>query len=248
MRGWAWVRIAGAAAAVLATVVACAPAAWLGDWLERHGPVRLVHPEGSLWHGSGMLALSDGRRANLIPGRIAWRVQPGALFSGRIALRLQHPALDADLGIVFDGRTLKVDAGGATLPAAVLAAAGAPFNTVRPGGTLRLRWDTLAFREGSLEGSAQLDWQDAQSALSTVAPLGHYRVTVQGHGNRGEAQLATLGGPLVLQGRGSLEDGVLRFSGTAEAQPEMRQNLNGLIGVLGPRMGDRAMLNWEMKR
>jgi hypothetical protein len=35
---------------------------------------------------------------------------------------------------------------------------------------------------------------------------------------------------------------------TAEAQPEMRQSLSGLIGVLGRRTGDRATFNWEMKR
>jgi general secretion pathway protein N len=149
---------------------------------------------------------------------------------------------------VLDGRSAKIDPGGAVLPAALLAAAGAPFNTLRPGGTLRLRWDTLAVFGDDFEGRATVDWEDAQSALSTVAPLGHYRVTVRGHGARREAQLETLDGPLLLQGAGSVENGLIRFSGTAEAVPEMRQSLNGLIGVLGRRTGDKATLNWEMKR
>lgn len=241
-------RIAVVAAAVLATVIAYAPAAWLGDWVMAHGPIRLVNAEGTLWNGSGMLALSDGRRANLLPGRVVWRAEPVALFSGRLALRLQHPALDGEVRVAFDGRVLRIEPGGAVLPGTLLVAVGAPFNTVKPGGTLRLRWDTLAVARDGFEGRATLDWEDAQSALSTVAPLGHYRVTAEGHGARGEAQLATLGGPLLLEGRGSVENGVIRFSGTAEAVPEMRQSLNGLIGVLGRRAGDKAILNWEIKQ
>jgi hypothetical protein len=39
----------------------------------------------------------------------------------------------------------------------------------------------------------------------------------------------------------------LRFTGTAEAQPQMRASLLGLIGLLGRRVGDRAVLDWELR-
>ena len=241
-------KIAAVLAAVLITVVVTAPAAWLAEMLSHHGALRLVHAEGSLWQGSALLAVSDGRRATLLPGRISWDVDWRALFAGRVAPRLSHAAFDAPVELVFDGRTLGVAPGAARLPAALLAALGAPFNSARPGGLLRLRWEKLLFRDAGFEGAVQLDWEDAQSALSPIAPLGNFRVAVLGKGARAELRVTTLKGPLQIMGEGSMENGTIRFSGTAEAEPEMRAALAGLIGLMGRRSGDRAVFNWESRK
>jgi general secretion pathway protein N len=150
--------------------------------------------------------------------------------------------------IGLDGHALRLHAGDAHIPAALLSVLGAPFNTVRPGGTLQVRWDDLSIERDAIEGSVQVDWLDAQSALSPVAPLGNYRMTALGRGRHGEAKLTTLKGPLLLEGAGSVENGRIRFNATASAQPEMRASLSGLIAVLGRRTGDQAVLHWEMQR
>jgi general secretion pathway protein N len=159
-----------------------------------------------------------------------------------VALRLAHPWLAAPLSLSLGAGAAALAAGSAELPAAALAALGAPFNTVRPGGVLELRWSDFDLRGGALAGELQIDWRAAQSALSTVAPLGDYRLSVSGAGDGARLRLDTLSGPLRLEGSGSLRDGRVRFNGIASVQPEMRAALNGLLGVLGPRSGDNALL------
>jgi general secretion pathway protein N len=232
--------------ASLVTAVAFAPAAWLGDLLQARTPARLVHAQGTIWRGSALLAVSDGQQARLIPGRLYWEVAWRALAAGRIGIDVQHPALQPALRITTDGRSVDLTPGELHLSAAVLAALGAPFNTMRPGGALHATWSALRIARGQFGGRIQLDWEAAQSALSPVAPLGNYRLTTSGNGTGAEATLTTLKGPLLLEGQGRLENGRLRFSGSASAQPEMSANLIGLIGVLGRRVGDRALLNLEL--
>jgi general secretion pathway protein N len=237
-----------ALAAVLAvalTVGARAPAAWVGDWLQSQGKLRLVDTRGTIWSGSAMLGLSDGRQVMLVPGRLSWEVGLAAIFSGRVTVDIAHPALVAPLAASLAAKSIALKAGQAELPAAVLAALGAPFNTVRPGGVLGLRWTDVEVKSGVLAGDLQIDWRDAQSALSTVAPLGSYRLRITGAGDAARLQLETLSGPLHLDGGGTLKGGRVSFKGLAFAEPDMRPALNGLIGVLGPRSGDNARLALE---
>jgi len=248
----AWMDLAWKAAAVIVTalvvVAAFAPAAWLGEVLHRRSALRLVHASGTVWNGSAMIAVSDGRLARLVPGRVSWNVEWGALPAGRVEVSVRHQALDGPVRIAFERRAAKVTAGEARLPAALLEVLGAPFNTIRPGGTLHLRWDTLSLDGGGLEGRLQADWDNARSSLWPVGPLGRFRLTAEANGGRGQARLVTLEGPLLLAGEASLDNGRIRFTGTADAQPEMRAGLNGLIGVLGRRTGERVALSWELQR
>ena len=78
-----------------------------------------------------------------------------------------------------------------------------------------------------------------------AAWLGDYRLSVRGAGNGAQLRLDTLSGPLHLEGSGSLGAAGLRFKGVASAEPQMRPALNGLLGVLGPRSGDNALLSLE---
>jgi general secretion pathway protein N len=206
-----------------------------------------VHAEGSLWRGSGLLAVSNGRQVHLIPGRLIWHVQFWDLFFGKLTVTLEHEAAEEAIEVTLGTDAVRVAAGRIRLPAAVLAAAGAPFNTIRPGGRLNLQWDNLRFEQGRFEGNAQLDWEEAQSALSSVAPLGSFRLTATGRGELGQANLVTLKGPLLLQGEGSMDGAGIRFRGTAEADPEMRDSLDGLIGLLGQRNAGRVVLDWEIR-
>jgi general secretion pathway protein N len=237
-----------AVVAALVVAVAFAPAAWLGEVLRGRSALRLVHPSGTVWDGSAMIAISDGRLARLVPGRVSWRVEPGGFLAGRVEVSLRHRALQRPVRIAFDGRTATLQPGEARLPAALLETLGAPFNTIRPGGTLHLRWDTLTLGSNRLEGNLLADWDQACSSLWPVGPLGRFRLTAAASGERGQARVMTLEGPLLLEGEASLDNGTIRFTGTADAQPEMRASLNGLLGVLGRRTGERVLLSWELRR
>ncbi len=233
---------------IAAVTLACPPAAWLADWIGGRSPLRLVYPSGTLWNGSALLGIDDGRDLRLVPGRLHWRADWAALRTGRLAISLRHPALDAAVGVAWTGRALAVTGGTLQLPAATLVAAGAPFNTVRPGGRLRAHWSQLVVTAAGFGGTIDADWTDAQSVLSPIAPLGDFHLTARGSGERAETRVSTLAGPLRIDGRGTLADGRFHFTGTVDASPEMRASLDGLIGVLGRRTGNGVILDWELVR
>ncbi|MGH8642886.1 MAG: type II secretion system protein N [Burkholderiales bacterium] len=227
------------------TVAVRAPAAWVSDWLQSHGRLCFVDPRGTVWNGSALFGISDGRQIMLVPGRVSWRIGWGQIVSARILADVSHPALAAPIAVSFSGKSIALKNGQAELPAALLSALGVPFNTVRPGGVLAVSWTDIEIGEHRLAGDVRIDWRDAQSALSPVAPLGSYRLEIAGMGDAVRLRLDTLRGPLRLQGSGTLKEGRLSFKGLASSEPEMRQALSGLIGVLGPRSGDDAILYIE---
>ena len=240
------IRLLGVVLTCLLTILVYAPAAWLGDVVQARTPARLIHARGTIWNGSAMLAISDGQQARMLPGRLSWTVTWRELQAGRLGVALQHPGLQLAVNIGTNGRSADISPGTMRLPAALLVALGAPFNTVRPGGTLRASWDAVRMTTAGVAGFLQVEWEDAQSALSPIAPLGNYRVTLLGRESGAEVALATLKGPLLLQGEGRFEKGHGRFAGTARAEPEMAASLMGLIGILGQRVGDHALLKWEL--
>ena len=230
---------------VVVTAAMRAPAVWVADWLQSHGRLRLVDARGTIWSGSGMIGVSDGRQVLLIPGRISWNIGLAAITTGRVMAELAHPSLPAPIAVSLTARSITVKAGQSELPAALLVALGAPFNTIRPGGALGVRWSDLEIKDGALAGGLQIEWREAQSALSPVAPLGSYRLQIAGAGDSARVQLDTLRGPLRLQGSGTVKGGRISFKGVASADPQMRPALIGLISVLGRRVGDEAILSLE---
>lgn len=237
--------LAVAALTAAITIVVRAPAAWLGDWLEAQTRVRLLDARGTIWHGSALLGFSNGRETTLVPGRIDWRIDgiaPRGLSTPSIRATLSHEWLTAPLRLSLGREGVTFAKGGARLPAGVLASAGAPFNTLRPGGTLEATWTDTVLRGTRLDGEVQIDWRDARSALSTVAPLGSYRLRVSGRGDGPVLDLVTLSGPLQMQGKGRIDGSRIRFNGTAGAEAGMQPALNGLLGVMGMRAGDKVLL------
>jgi general secretion pathway protein N len=222
------------------TIVLRAPAAWVGDWLEARSSLRLIDARGTLWEGSALLGMSNGRETTLVPGRLQWRIAPSG--ARRVSGQLSHPWLAAPLRLSGGPEGVDIAKGSARLPAGVLASAGAPFNTVRPGGTLELTWSDVLLRGAALTGELQIDWHEAKSALSTIAPLGNYRLRVKGTGDAPLLELETLSGPLQMQGSGKIDGTRIRFRGTATAEAGMRSALDGLLGVLGMRSGDKVVL------
>jgi general secretion pathway protein N len=225
---------------VVAVVAIRAPAAWLGDALAARTKLRLIDARGTVWQGSALIGVSNGRETTLFPGRLEWSVT--GFRSSRVWARLSHDWLAQPLELGLAAAGLRFAKGAARLPAAVLAAAGAPFNTLRPGGVLELHWTDVEFARGALDGEVQIDWRDAQSALSPVVPLGSYRLQVAGKAGPASLDLQTLAGPLEMRGSGRIEGSHIRFRGVAAAERDMQPALNGLLGLLGMRSGDKVLL------
>jgi general secretion pathway protein N len=110
-----------------------------------------------------------------------------------------------------------------------------------------MTWQWQAGHGSRWQGSAMLDVLDASSRLSTVRPLGSYRLSV--HWPDGQApsadptvQLGTLSGSLLLDGNGQWLGGRLRLQGEASAAPGREDALNNLMNLLGRRVNGRTQI------
>ena len=130
-------------------------------------------------------------------------------------------------------------------PSEWLSGLGTPWNTIRLQGQLLLRSEAVAVHYNAgrwqLDGRLTLDALDMASRLSTLRPMGSYRLQVQG-GGVPTIDLQTLQGSLQLRGQGQWTGGKLRFEGEAQAAPERQEALANLLNIIGQRMGARSLI------
>ncbi len=256
LRWLAWT--AAGLVAVLVTVLATLPAAWLVPLVERQtgGRLSLGDPQGTLWRGSAFVGAASGALdplTPLLPGRFAWRLSPLVLLGRVDAVVENQSALAQPVTVQGSWREWDVSAASLLLPADRLAALGAPLNTVQPSGRMQLSWPALSLRrtaDGALiDGRMQLDMTEIASALSPVKPLGAYRMHFVWRGEAAHITLDTLSGPLMLEGTGDIVGGRLQFSGQAWAQEGQEQRLAILLNLLGQRrqVGSRSVIALEFK-
>jgi general secretion pathway protein N len=92
-----------------------------------------------------------------------------------------------------------------------------------------------------VEGSMSLETPGLVSSLSTLRPLGSYRLQVQG-GEPTTLDLRTLEGSLQLQGTGRWTAAHLRFVGEARADGAHEAELSNLLNIMGQRDGARSVI------
>ena len=80
------------------------------------------------------------------------------------------------------------------------------------------------------------------SRLSTLKPMGTYRIHLQG-GQPATLALATLEGRLQLSGSGRWVGSRLHFRGEASAAPEHEAALANLLNIVGRRSGSRSLIS-----
>lgn len=242
----------GALAGLVLALVLFAPARWLAQAVARAsgGHVLLNEPRGTVWNGSAQLVLTGGpgsSDAAALPERIDWSLRPrldGVAAQVRAACCSPQPiALRA--GWRLGGMALQVGAGTLHWPAATLAGLGTPWNTLQFEGELQLATKGLSVEwiEGRLAmaGGAELVAQNMSSRLSTLRPMGSYRIILQG-GATPSLRLDTLEGSLQLVGSGQWVGNRLRFQGTASAAPEREAALSNLLNIIGRRSGARSII------
>jgi general secretion pathway protein N len=252
---WRWAAMGTVLGALVALVV-FAPAQWLAKSaaLATQGQVQLRAAQGTVWTGSAQLVLgagsgSDARTA--LPSRVGWNLRVG--LNG-LSLALAAPCcLSNDWvwriaptlsGVVITPADIAASQP-SQWPSSVLAGLGTPWNTLQLDGTLamsaqRLRLE-FASGQWQLQGNAQLDALHMATSLSTLKPIGSYRLQWQG-GAAPTVNLSTLDGSLQLSGQGSWANGRMRFEGAATAQPERAEALANLLNIIGRRDGARSII------
>lgn len=252
---WRW----AAAGLLLGSVLALwvnAPARWLAPVVTQWsgGRLQLAESEGTLWEGSARLMLTGGtgsRDQASLPGRVGWTVRwswPSGGPGLGVALALPCCApqgLQWTVQPHWQGASVRLQAAQSRWPLAVLAGLGTPWNSVQAEGQAvlqheDLQWD-VNLQRWQLQGRAQLDVQDLASRLSTLRPLGSYRLQFQG-GEQPRLELQTLSGALQLSGQGQWQGGRLRFEGEARAEPAHAAELSNLLNILGRRQGERSII------
>lgn len=254
--------IAAASFIVLITITATLPASWLATVVDHQtgGRLSLGDAAGSLWQGSAVPGVSSAAESAatapivpLLAGRFHWRLSP-MLLLGRVDMRIDNrDALTESVRLQGDWHQWVLTPSALILPAERLSALGAPLNTIKPSGRMRLSWQTLTLTSTppgiAIDGPMQLDMTEIASALSPVKPLGAYQLQVEWRGARAQLRLKTLSGPLQLEGSGVLAKGRLQFSGQAWAQEGQEQRLAILLNLLGQRrqIGNRTIIALEFK-
>jgi general secretion pathway protein N len=246
---WAW---GGALLGIVLALVLFAPARWLADAIYSATGQRIVlaEPRGTLWQGSAQLLLSGGAGSQdiaALPDRVQWTLRPAltGLRLSVLAVCCTPEALQLRLLPGLSGQRVELADAQTQWPAAVLAGLGTPWNTLQPTGNLNLQ--TRAFsaewKAGRLQvaGSAELEARDMSSRLSTLRPMGSYRLHLQG-GPAVGLRLETIEGSLQLTGSGQWAGSRLRFSGEASAAPEREAALANFLNIIGRRNGPRSVI------
>jgi general secretion pathway protein N len=242
--------------ALLGAVVALtvyAPAAWLatGVAYASKGQVQLADARGTVWQGSAQWVLTGGAGstdATTLPGRVQWTLRPSlAGLRGKLLPECcsTQPA-QVLASPLWGGAQVDVTALQMNLPAQLLAGLGTPWNTLDLQGHMALAAPSFTVQwqdnRAQFNGSATLDMTEVSSRLSTLHPLGDYRVILTG-GAAPSIQLQTLQGALQLSGSGQWVGSRMRFSGEASATPEREAVLSNLLNLIGRRQGAKSLIS-----
>ncbi len=194
-----------------------------------------------------------------LPTRVTWQLGPRVdLANMRLALSATIASacctpqpVRVDVSPMWRGLRVQVSDHTSNWPASWLVGLGAPWNTIQPEGRMQLRTTQLQWTQqagqqqnpsqGQLQGQAELQMQQLSTRLSTLRPLGSYRIRVQG-GDTMAITLDTVEGSLRLTGSGQLLNGRVRFNGEASAAPDAEAALSNLLNILGQRQGTKSIL------
>ncbi len=243
----------------IVALIAFAPATWLASAVSSASGQRLLLADarGTVWNGSAVPVLGGGpesRSAALLPGRLHWSLGL-RLLAGAFDLRLrQDCCMSADAQLLvrpgLGSYSVQLLPGAASIgewPAAWLSGLGAPWNTLQPGGSLRLSSPGLTLEVASgrwrLNGSAELELNNLSSRVSTLERLGSYTLRLDGTGSTPSLRLSTQDGALLLTGSGQWTDSRFRFRGEASAAPGFESALDNLLNILGRRQGAVSILS-----
>lgn len=215
-----------------------APATLLQPALSAQSGITLAHLAGTLWHGSAGELVIPTKVGMIQVNDVQWEVQWRYLLRGEIALKLETADAVGSLTLARGFSRLRVAQADLALPAADLAQHLPQLSLWQPEG--EVQFQTQGFALNSLTPSeAIVCWRNATLNLSTIQPLGDYRLQLHNTDGKINVRLETQGGKLRLEGIGAYsKPGGLRFAGSAHADPSYAQQLQALLALLGRDRGD----------
>ena len=237
MSRWMWALLAGVYGCVL---VATAPASLLGSILSQasNGHVEFANTSGTLWSGSANPVIRQRSGSLITLPELHWNILPLALFTGKLSAQLQWNDDAQAIPMEVSATPGKLEASHVFIPlSAILLDDVSEF--LKPAalrGQVILRSDSLLVSRQGMQGAATADWQNASSALSSIAPLGNYHFTFSSSPAGLDVTLNTSSGALLLAGQGRFSPATgLNFQGTAQAATGKEDALRELLGHMGPQ-------------
>jgi general secretion pathway protein N len=192
------------------------------------------------------------------------------LFSLTCNTDIQFAALEQPQSILWGLSKSQIAANEIKLPANILEGLGNPWSTLRPRGELGARWTDIQL--GGIEGLGAVNGvlgganspssgviriiiSNLTSPISPVKPLGGYEISANVADSGMNWTLSTTSGPLLLKGQGEFsnkggksgssgDSKGMHFSGEANASPESKESLIGLLSLLGKKEGDTYRLKF----
>lgn len=245
-----WVYWVGGVFVCLIVLLCQFPARWVLSPIgtQTQCKVLIESPTGSIWQGSAAIGFSepaiDGkscRPALAVTERFFWDMscQPLSLTC---KVTVETPALNKPLQISIRPGDIRVADNEARLPAQILEVLGAPWTLLHPRAQLHARWSDLTLQTANASGSLRISLNDLISPISQIQPLGSYDVQADLSAEGINYTLSTSKGPLLLQAQGTANNQGATGQGEANATPEMKEALTGLLNLIGKRQGDTYRL------
>lgn len=223
----------------LLTLIATAPATLLSRLAESSskGQFLLVNATGTLWQGSAAPAIRQHSGSLQVLERLNWNIELSAMLTGKLVTQLRWDNVVQAQPMVVKVSFGQIELNNVILPlsAQLLGELSPLLKPVQLSGQMQISSSQFKFSRQGMSGNAVAEWSNAGSVLSSVKPLGHYRINLVGSGQRLDMILTTTSGVLLLAGKGSFApDQGLRFQGTARAAPESKGGLDELLNNFGP--------------
>ncbi|HRD33748.1 MAG TPA: type II secretion system protein N [Rhodocyclaceae bacterium] len=215
-----------------ALFVAHLPAALMDGALARisDGKLRIAAARGSVWQGSGLLAISDGQRRLRAMRTIDWRFGIAPRMLGLTLVLQEHGRPQADLRLGIGG--IAVERLALDLPLDLVAASIAhPVARAGWRGRLVLASDGLScdWRQ-TCEGALRVRWHDAGLDIVPERKLGTHEIRFTALGRAFDIAVNTLDGDIRVDGNGRLEPGrAFSFSGSVEGDPEIVDRMPNIM-------------------
>lgn len=210
--------------------------------------VILLSPQGNFWSGSTSLGVSKKNSGGNCESPIFmtegfhWDTSCQPL-SIKCSVIVTSPSLGKELRLTLFNNGMTISENEMSLPLKMLEDLGAPWNTLKIDGQSELRWSSIDLKDTSSKGQVNVDLINLKSALSTISPLGDYRITID-LSPMSTFQVRTLKGALEIKGQGQIKTNGIEFKGEAKALPENKESLIGLLSVLGKNQGDTTLLQF----
>lgn len=230
---------------VLVEMPASVPAGFLAS--KTSCQVKPYSVEGSIWNGSVVLGLSAEQlkkkecgKPAFITERIHW-VSQCQWLKGFCELKIDSLSILRPIQLKIDLTGVKVGATEIALPHNTIEVLADSLASLKPRANIALSWNSLSisgFAKPSISGLVHVKILHVSSLTSSIKDLGSYEIKLNLSGQSSPWTLATIDGPLLLNGSGELGSKGLHFSGQASAALRYQDSLRGLLSLMGQKNGE----------